>query len=141
VNGYPPHLLTDRTLWDHFCEIGFVRQIECRGPTGYIQFDTEGDALEAFDAMDEARVEEAVIQVDIVEDRVLNLPNVVIPLTAVEREEPQVPPRPREPRPGRMQGRQDSRQRRPHPEKREDRRGGRPQEDRPRVRDYERSVV
>jgi hypothetical protein len=36
----PPCLLSDRSLWDDFCRLGFVRQIECRGAAGCVQFDT-----------------------------------------------------------------------------------------------------
>jgi hypothetical protein len=96
VKGYPPELLTDRNLWDHFCRVGFIRQIECRGGTGYIQFDTEADALSAFEDMDDATVGDAVIRVDVIPDMLLNLPNVAIPLAIEEREEQRVPVRPRE---------------------------------------------
>jgi hypothetical protein len=140
VKGYPPHLLSDRNLWDHFCRLGFIRQIECRASTGYIQFDTEKDALEAFDAMDEATIEGSVVQVDVVEDRMLNLPTVVIPLSVVDREDAPVPPRPRDARGrARSPSRGDGQRRRPHPDRRP--KGPPAQEERPRVRDYERPVV
>jgi hypothetical protein len=95
VSGYPPGLLTDRNLWDHFCRLGFVRQIECCGSTGYIQFDTEDDALNAFNDMDDAVIRDSVVRVDVVPDRTLNLPHLVIPLGVEEREEAKVPIRPR----------------------------------------------
>jgi hypothetical protein len=96
VKGYPPELLTDRNLWDHFCRVGFIRQIECRGDTGFIQFDTEDDAQNAFEDMDDATVGDAVIRVNVVPDMLLNLPNVVIPLAIEDMEEQRVPVRPRE---------------------------------------------
>jgi RNA recognition motif-containing protein len=96
VKGYPSDLLSERRLWEDFCRIGFVRQIEVRNNTGYIKFDTEEDAVRAFDELDEAKIEQRSIRIEVIEDRELNLPEVIIPLIALEKVERDVPPRPKD---------------------------------------------
>jgi RNA recognition motif-containing protein len=80
VRNYPAVYLGDRNLWNDFRETGFIRQIEVRRPTGYIQFDSEEDAIHAVEEMDGKRLNGSRITVEMIPDRILNLPNVVVQL-------------------------------------------------------------
>jgi hypothetical protein len=84
VQNYPPEYLGDRNLWNDFREVGFIRQIEVRRATGYIQFDSEADAFRAVEEMDGRRLSGSRITVELIPDRILNLPNVVVPLIMPE---------------------------------------------------------
>lgn len=89
--------LNDRKLYDLFKHCGFIRQVESRPACGYIQFDTESDACKAVDQMDKYVYNEdegIILSVTQVTDRMLNIPNVVIPLSIVEKEDPPPPPPP-----------------------------------------------
>jgi RNA recognition motif-containing protein len=92
IKNYPVDYLGDRNLWHDFRDLGFIRQIEVRRSTGYIQFDSESDALNAVDHMDGRRLNGSRITVELIPDRILNLPNVVVPLIVAD------PPRERAPR-------------------------------------------
>jgi RNA recognition motif-containing protein len=86
VTNYPREYLGDRNLWNDFREVGFIRQIEVRRSTGYIQFDTEADAINAVEEMDGRRLSGSRITVEMIPDRILNLPNVVVPLIVPDSE-------------------------------------------------------
>jgi RNA recognition motif-containing protein len=90
VKNYPAQYLGDRNLWEDFREIGFIREIEVRRNTGYIQFDTESDAIHAVENMNGRRLSGSRITVELIPDRILNLPNVRVPLILVDtpREKP-----------------------------------------------------
>jgi RNA recognition motif-containing protein len=97
ITGYPSHSLTDRRLWHDFSKLGFIREIECQNNVGYIEYDTEDDAYNAMKEMDEATVEHVSIQVTMIPDRVLNKPDIYIPLARVDKDDRHVPIRQRDP--------------------------------------------
>ena len=84
VKNYPYEILRERNIWDDFRETGFIRQIEVRGYTAYIQFDAEEDALNAIRIMRGRRIRGIPIDVDLIPDRILNLPNIVVPLIVAD---------------------------------------------------------
>ncbi|KAH0789942.1 hypothetical protein GPJ56_006444 [Histomonas meleagridis] len=84
VKNYPYELLHDRNIWNDFRETGFIRQIEVRGYTAYVQFDTEEDAMNAVRVMRGRRIRGVPIDVELIPDRILNLPNIVVPLIVAE---------------------------------------------------------
>jgi hypothetical protein len=86
IKNYPAEYLGDRNLWNDFRECGFIRQVDVRGSAGYIQFDTEPDALNAVDEMNGKRLNGNRIQVELIPDRILNLPHLVVPLIAAPSE-------------------------------------------------------
>ncbi|OHT07739.1 hypothetical protein TRFO_24018 [Tritrichomonas foetus] len=89
-----PVFLSDRQLYEAFKHCGFIRQVESRATCGYLQFDTENDTLNAVEKMDGALINDIKISVTQIADRMLNVPNVVIPLAITEKEEPPPPPPP-----------------------------------------------
>lgn len=86
VKNYPIDELTDRNIWNDFRTTGFIRQIETRGSTAYIQYDTEDDALDAIDSMDGVFILGSRISVELIPDRILNLPDVVVPLIIADKQ-------------------------------------------------------
>ncbi|EAY19545.1 hypothetical protein TVAG_136760 [Trichomonas vaginalis G3] len=74
--------LTRRMVWDDFRSFGYIKQIEIRETTAYVQFETPDDALNAIKQM-EAKdniVRNTRISIELTQDRPLNLPTFVIPL-------------------------------------------------------------
>lgn len=86
VKNYPIEELNDRNIWNDFRTTGFIRQIETRGATAYIQFDTEDDALNSIDSMDGVFILGNRINVELIPDRILNLPDVVVPLIIADKQ-------------------------------------------------------
>lgn len=82
VKNFPLDRLNDRNLWDNFRESGFIRSVETRFPVGYVKFDTEEDAVRAYEDMDGRIIYNSKLTVEIVPDRVLGLPNLGVQLTA-----------------------------------------------------------
>jgi RNA recognition motif-containing protein len=89
VKNYPADYLGDRNLWHDFRETGFIRQIEVRRGIGYVQFDTEADAVNAVAEMNGRRLSGSRITVELIPDRILGLPNVVVPLIYPEAQREQ----------------------------------------------------
>jgi hypothetical protein len=87
VKGYPREYLGDRNLWNDFRETGFIRHIEVRGDVGYIQFDSENDALACVESMDGRTLTGSRISVKHIPDRILNLPDIVVELMVPEKEQ------------------------------------------------------
>ncbi|OHT12679.1 hypothetical protein TRFO_17526 [Tritrichomonas foetus] len=85
VKNYPIEELTDRNIWNDFRTSGFIRQIETRGSTAYIQYDTEEDAVNAIKKMNGIHILGKKILVELIPDRILNLPNVVVPLIITDK--------------------------------------------------------
>lgn len=79
--------LSDRFLWTLTNDIGFVRQIECKGSTGFVQFDTEDDAARCIAHFKNHRS----YKVEGVTDFVLNKPRMGIPLTPAEPQVADIP--------------------------------------------------
>lgn len=82
VKNFPLDILNDRSLWDNFRESGFIRSVETRFPVGYVKFDTEEDAVRAYEDMDGRIINNSKLSVEIVPDRVLGLPNLGVQLSA-----------------------------------------------------------
>ena len=82
VKNFPLDILNDRSLWDYFRESGFIRSVETRFPVGYVKFDTEEDAVRAYEDMDGRIINNSKLSVEIVPDRVLGLPNLGVQLSA-----------------------------------------------------------
>jgi hypothetical protein len=87
VRGYPPSYLNDRTLYSDFYPLGYLKQIEINRGVGYLQFDTEDDAENAVNKNDGMRIEGSRVTVELIPDRALNVPNLLVPLQIVEKEE------------------------------------------------------
>lgn len=81
VKNFPLDILNDRSLWDNFRESGFIRSVETRFPVGYVKFDTEEDAVRAYEDMDGRIINNSKLSVEIVPDRVLGLPNLGVQLS------------------------------------------------------------
>jgi hypothetical protein len=89
VRGYPPAYLTDRNLYTDFYPLGYLKQVEVdrAAGIGYLQFDTEEDALNAIRKNDGMRIEGARVAVELIPDRALNVPNLLVPLVVTDRDE------------------------------------------------------
>ena len=119
--------VTDRLLWDLTNRTGFVRQVECRGAVGFVQFDTPDDAQRCV-----AELAGGGYKAELVEDFVLNKPNMAIPLQDADVSTAQVPLRQNDKSPKKKQ--KDKKRRSRPPGDRED---SLPPWERERVRGYE----
>ena len=84
VTGYPRHLFTERQLFKDFYKVGFVRQVQIINVAGYIQFDTEEDAIKAIREK-ERRDRNYSMRIEMVDDIPLNLPKLGIRVIIPER--------------------------------------------------------
>ncbi|KAH0795133.1 putative RNA-binding protein [Histomonas meleagridis] len=149
IEGYPPDFSTDRNMYEDFRHYGFIRQVESHVDYGYISFDTINDAENAVQQMDGAVVHNSKIAVSMIPDRILNRPNILIPLAIAEKEElSPVALRPKDPyvdkkrdRIKREFPRDDSYRPRSIPTERDHSYAKRGQFDKERVRDYERGIT
>jgi hypothetical protein len=89
VYGYPSNYLNDRALYNDFYGVGYLKQIEIdkSAGIGYLQFDTEEDASNAVRKNDGMRIEGARVKVELIPDRALNVPNLLVPLIVADKEE------------------------------------------------------
>lgn len=85
VRNYPSGKLTERRMYELFWECGYLKQIEVNGDEGeaVLQFDQEGDAANAVERYDGKEVDGAILGVSFIKDRVLNMPQIVVPIRRV----------------------------------------------------------
>jgi RNA recognition motif-containing protein len=81
--------LNDRALYNDFYAVGYLKQVEVdkTAGIGYLQFDTEEDAQNAVRKNDGMRIEGARVKVELIPDRALNVPNLLVPLVVADKEE------------------------------------------------------
>ncbi|OHS98819.1 hypothetical protein TRFO_01886 [Tritrichomonas foetus] len=87
VKGYPLSKLTDRNLYHDFWKSGYLKQIEISNGVGYLQFDTPDDAETAILKNDQMCISGSRITVEMIPDRALNVPNVLVPLVIADKDD------------------------------------------------------
>lgn len=87
VKGYPASKLTDRNLYNDFWKSGYLKQIEISNGVGYLQFDTPEDAEAAIQKNDQMYIEGSRITVEMIPDRALNVPNILVPLVIADKDD------------------------------------------------------
>lgn len=85
ISGYSKDNLSDRTLFNDFWRAGIIRHLECNIEElkGYIEFDT---ADEANDAIEMCSKRNDKLKAQIIKDRPLGLPKVLVPLVVLDDE-------------------------------------------------------
>lgn len=87
VKGYPASKLTDRNLYNDFWKSGYLKQIEISNGIGYLQFDTPEDAETAIQKNDQMYISGSRISVEMIPDRALNVPNILVPLVIADKDD------------------------------------------------------
>lgn len=87
VKGYPISKLTDRNLYNDFWKSGYLKQIEICNGIGYLQFDTPEDAETAIQKNDQMYIGGSRITVEMIPDRALNVPNILVPLVIADKDD------------------------------------------------------
>lgn len=80
VDGYSDIDLKEKYVWQDFWELGFIRYLEIKDKSAFIQFDRTSDADNAAKKMDGKRIRHTVLSVTVIPDKVLGMSDVTIPL-------------------------------------------------------------